>query len=149
MEEYFPKGTELGKIMNRNTMKISYSCLPNTESIIAKHNAKLSKIPKKETGKSCNCRKGNDCPLDGKCLVDNVIYQATVTTESGNKESYIGLTSNSFKQRWTQHKSSFKNKEKKGETALSQHIWQLKEKKVKHEIKWKTLTKAEPFSPIT
>ena len=146
VDECFPKGTQLAKIINRNTVKISYSCLPNMEAIIAKHNAKLANTTPNKTQDSCNCRIKKECPLEGKCLVNNVIYQATVTSENGNQESYIGI---SFKQRWTQHKSSFKNKEKKGETALSQHIWKLKEKEIQYETKWKILTRANSFSPIT
>ena len=25
----------------------------------------------------CNCRKKDECPLDGKCRAENLIYQAT------------------------------------------------------------------------
>ena len=39
---------------------------------------------------TCNCRKKPDSPLEGKCLQTNVIYQATVTTET-TTETYVGL----------------------------------------------------------
>ena len=149
IDECFPKGTDLGKLINRNNVKISYSCLPNLESMIAKHNAKIAYPRLAQEEKLCNCRKKDECPLDGKCLSSNIIYQATVTTENGSKDTYVGLTANTFKQRLAQHKSSFKNKAKKGETTLSQHIWSLKDKNVSHNIKWKIISKAKSFSPIT
>ena len=45
--------------------------------------------------KTCNCRNKNLCPLDGKCLTNNVIYKATVTTASRTTSNYIGMTENS------------------------------------------------------
>ena len=118
------------------------------ENIISKHNAKVMKPPADETSK-CNCRKDRVCPLQGKCLTSSVVYQATVTPDTGKEENYIGLTSNTFKQRWSQHKSSFNNKSKANETTLSQYIWKLKEKNVKHVISWKIVCRANQFSPIT
>ena len=139
----------MGKLINRNNVKISYSCMPNLENIIAKHNAKIANPRSEEEERLCNCRRKNECPLEGKCLSSNVIYQATVTTESGTKDNYVGLTSNTFKQRLAQHRSSFKNKAKKNETTLSQHIWSLKDQNIPHKIEWRIISKAKPFSPIT
>ena len=107
------------------------------ESVIFRHNSKIfqeDNTTLDQNSKSCNCRRKTECPLNGNCLTQNVIYQATVTTTDGKTDSYIGLTANSFKQRWTQHKSSFNNSSKKSETALSQHIWQLKQSKVSHKV---------------
>ena len=47
---------------------------------------------------SCNCRKKSDCPLEGKCLQTNVIYEATVTTLITTK-TYEGLATN-FKEHY-------------------------------------------------
>ena len=44
--------------------------------------------------------------MDGQCLTDKVVYQATVTTsQNGIKkhESYVGLTSGTFKKQWNGH----------------------------------------------
>ena len=83
-------------------------------SIIAKNNSKVLKsaqdqLPSDET---CNCRNKTECPLPGKCQIKSVIYQATVktTTESQN---YIGLTANTFKERFGGHKSSFRKENRK------------------------------------
>ena len=90
-----------------------------------------------------------DCPMEGKCLTNNIVYQAVVATPTGEKESYIGLTSNTFKQRWQQHKSSFNIKSKRNETTLSQYIWKLKDKEVDYKLTWKIVGKANPFSPVS
>ena len=60
--------------------------------------------------KKCNCRNKNLCPLDGTCLTKNIIYEATVTTTSGNSRTYIGMTENEFKTRYNNHKLSFKDR---------------------------------------
>ena len=41
------------------------------------------------------------CPLNGKCLDNQLIYSCHVKTiESDVGEFYIGLTENTFKERW-------------------------------------------------
>lgn len=46
---------------------------------------------------SCNCRNKTKCTLENKCLVNNIIYKATVsnniTTEE--KKNYIAIAKNS------------------------------------------------------
>ena len=104
---------------------------------------------------------------EGKCLSDNLVYQATVTTinppqnqtphdpdpppsqSQPETHTYIGLTSNTFKTRIANHKKSFNHRKYGKETTLSQKIWKLKDAGQNYEIKWKMLEKTEPFSPIT
>ena len=38
---HFPKGSALGKHFNKNTIKVSYSTMPNMERIISGHNKKM------------------------------------------------------------------------------------------------------------
>ena len=61
--------------------------------------------------------------MPGKCQTAALIYQASV-----KMETYVGLTVNSFKQRYSGHKSSFTLKKRKHETTLSKYIWELKDK---------------------
>ena len=139
------------KLLNRNTVKLSYRCLPNMNAIISAHNQKLLKEENeinKDSG--CNCRNKAECPLEGRCLTNKVVYQATVNTEDDNKtESYVGITGNTFKQRWLQHKSSFKLEHKQSATTLSQHIWNFRRTGKKFKINWKILRRANTFSPVT
>ena len=112
VSKHFPKNHRYSKIFNKNNMKVSYSCTDNLQTIIKKHNRKIletSKTPSTEN--NCNCRKKNDCPLKNNCLTSSVVYNANVTTENDTTgKNYIGLTEGTFKQRYTQHKLSFRNR---------------------------------------
>ena len=124
------KSHALHKIFNRNTLKLSYSCMPNIGSVISQHNkALLSRANQNSpsTTKTCNCRNKDACPLARKCLTKSLVYQATVEREDNTKqETYIGLTENSFKSRHSNHVSSFRNANKKHATELSKYIWHIK-----------------------
>ena len=72
----------------------------------------------------CNCRNNTQCPLQGSCNTQSVIYKATVTTPRlDTKKTYIGLTEGPWKQRYSQHKSSFNNRKYEQNTTLSKFIW--------------------------
>ena len=85
VKKCFPDGHPLKKIFNKNTLKVSYSCMPNLDSKIKSHNKVLleSDDAKKADAavKLCNCRDKSKCPLDGKCLTKEVVYQATVVSD--------------------------------------------------------------------
>ena len=105
--------------------------MPNVKQIIDRHNkAILMKATEPEqdvTANTRNCRKKDECPLEGECLTKEIIYQATVTTKN-TTETYIGLTATEFKTRWRNHQMSFKHEKRKNETGLSKHLWKLKDK---------------------
>ena len=94
------------------------------------------------------CRKKEDCPLNGECLVSEVVYQATVTTRD-EKETYIGLTATQFKARYRNHLMSFRHEKRRNETELSKHLWQLKEANKEFNITWKILAKAKSYTNLT
>ena len=120
VKESFKNDHPLRKIFNKNTLKVSYSCMPNLERKINTHNkAILGKRPQTPE-RTCNCRSKPSCPMNGECLTQNVIYQATVESDNGT-ESYIGLTENQFKTRHRNHKASFKH-EKKFNRAEQIHL---------------------------
>ena len=128
IDKHFPENKKLSEIFNRNTIKISYGCLPNVKQTISNNNHRLLQLLRMkesaQVSKLCNCRHKNSCPLDGKCLTKCVVYKATVTeTTSNNQETYIGLTENEFKTRFNLHKSSFKLEYKRTSTTLSGHVW--------------------------
>ena len=79
------KGNKLNKILNRNTIKVSYSCMPNMSRIIKCHNAKLLNKNKHES-QTCNCRRKEECPLNGNCMAENVVYSAHVTIRGSNND---------------------------------------------------------------
>jgi hypothetical protein len=147
VEKHFPKAHVLHKIINKNTVKISYSCMSNMKNIIAAHNSAISNKQNTEVPR-CNCRKKDDCPLPGKCTSDNIIYEATITTPHETK-NYIGLASTSFKARYANHKASFTDSRKRNSTEISKYVWAQKDNSIPYKITWKILKNAKPYSPRT
>ena len=94
IDKHFPKSSRLHKIFNRNTVKVSYSCMPNVKTIISNHNRHLlEKRNEPSTDKNCNCRARDECPLNGKCLTKSIVYKAEITaTDIGETKEYIGMT---------------------------------------------------------
>ena len=153
IDQSFPVGHKLRKIFNWNTLKLSYSCMPNVTQIIPGHNKtilrKAAQTPQDQATKTCNCRKKDECPLKGTCLSEGVIYQATVTSLNNRSETYVGLTATNFKARWINHQTSFNNEISKNSTELSKYIWALKSKNERYTIGWKILEKAKPYTNLT
>ena len=147
VDKCFPTNHPLNKIFNRHTFKLSCSCMPNMKTIIASHNKQIlsnASTTPNQTPDSCNCRKKAECPLEGKCLQDHVVYQATVRTQT-TTESYVGLATN-FKERYRNHNTSFRNANRRNATELSKHIWTLKGANKPYRIKWKILKKCKPYN---
>ena len=63
------------------------------------------------------------------------MYRAEITSDQ-DTVAYIGLASNTFKERYLNHTSSFRNQRYKESTALSKYIWKLKDQNKPYEIKW-------------
>ena len=149
IDQHFPKANPLHKIFNRNTIKLSYSCMNNVKSIISSHN---KSVIRKSTNsdkdkKNCNCRQPEKCPMDGNCNVESIIYQAEVTSQT-TKETYIGLCDTAFKLRYRNHTSSFRNERYRNATELSKHVWNLKDKDIQYNIKWRKIKQARSYSNV-
>ena len=54
-----------------------------------------------------------------------ITYKMSVT------KNYIGLTEGTFKQRFSQHKATFKHRKYTNSTELSKYIWKLRDNKIK------------------
>ena len=123
--------------------------MPNLRQKINAHNKSILHS-RHDLPKSCNCREPANCPLNGNCLQSSVIHQATVETNDNKpSQTYIGLTENSFKTRFTNHRNSFKDHKKKLSTELSKHVWKLKEANVNFQISWKILKHAASYNPVS
>ena len=145
VSKHFPKGSVLNKIFNRATLKVSYSCLPNVASIISSNNRKLRRD--KPSEKLCNCRVKDQCPLQGNCQSECVVYKAAVTNmPSGDIQHYIGATAPPFKQRFANHLTSFRHERYENSTELSKHMWNLKRQEIDTSITWSVLAKAPVYS---
>ena len=143
VDKHFPPDHQLRKIFNRNTLKVSYSCMPNIDCTVKSHNNRL--INNGVDERSCNCRKNDNCPVEGRCLDQGVIYEATIKSENKIKE-YVGLTEGTFKRRLYGHRQSFKNSNLKNATELSKHIWHLKGNNEEYDLSWRIIDKAKPYN---
>ena len=95
-----------------------------------------------------NCQSSENCPLDGNCMVESVIYKATVNKgDKETEETYIGLTGGMFKTRYTAHLASFRHRNKASSTTLSNYIWKLKDKGVDTKISWEIVANAPSYHP--
>ena len=91
------------------------------KSVISGHNKQMQH-PKPKT-KGCNCRDKHSYPLDNKCLTPKIIYQADVTNDTdGTYKYYLGRAETSFKDRYNNHKSSFRNNQQKNSTEWSKYV---------------------------
>ena len=74
-----------------------------------------------ETEESCNSRNKNNCPLDGKCLTPNIIYEAQITSNQLNykQKVYIGTAEIDFKHRFNNHTKLFNLEHYENDTELS------------------------------
>ena len=151
IDSSFPQGNPLRKLFNRNTVKVSYKCMPNMGSIVSKHNTMqlLGNQPQQEA-QGCNCQGGpGNCPLNPpECQKDNVIYVASVSSADG-VEHYTGLTGNTFKRRYYTHQADFRNTSDKHKTRLSTHIWKLKDENKHYDLSWDILDRAPTHNPIS
>jgi hypothetical protein len=88
--------------------------MPNIKQTVDGHNkTKLSQTAATSEESTCNCRKKEECPMSKKCLVESIVYQATVSTNDNSPpQTYVGLTENACK-----------------------YVWQLKRKGVEFHIK--------------
>ena len=92
------------------------------KSIISSKNKQILTPKNKQVG--CGCRVKNPCPLDNKCLISQLLYQVVVTNNFEDKyKYYLEYAETSFKERYGNHKSSFKNENSKNSTGLSKYVW--------------------------
>ena len=124
--------------------------MPNMGHAIAKHNAKILNDEQTINTNQCNCRQGKEnCPVNGQCLGNNVIYRAAVTTEDdGNTEFYVGLTSRPFKRRLYEHNGDKKNPARRTKTCLSKHVWRLQDENRTFQTHWDIIDRAPAFNPV-
>ena len=143
--KHFPSSHRYHKFINKNSVKVSYSCMRNVENIIKSHNKILLKQQQdQETKRSCNCRSKTQCPLNGQCLNESVIYEAKV--QAGSEEhTYIGMTEGTFKTRYNNHTHSLRHSKQRSSTKLSEKIWDLKDKGRDFTLSWKILRRASPY----
>ena len=56
-----------------------------------------------------------------------------------NEKFYVGLTGNTFKDRYNSHQYLFRHKSGRKSTELSKYVWNLKDKGINYEIQWEII----------
>ena len=81
-----------------------------------------------------------------KAVANFDVIQVTTNSETKN---YIGLTEGTFKQRFSQHKATFKHRKYTNSTELSKYIWKLRDNNQDFNIKWTIISRARPYNNIS
>ena len=146
--KHFKKGTFLGKLFNRNNLKLSYGTCPKIKNKIAAHNRKLLSVNADLEEDKCNCQRKDMCPMkgDGPCNVGSVVYLATLTSpQLDHPKTYVGA-SNNFKSRYYRHSEAFRRNDRKTDCHLSMFVWKCKDKGFMPDIKFSVLKKQSAYS---
>ena len=153
VKKHFREGTLMGRLFNKNNLKVSYCTTRNIQDIINTHNRRvLNKynavdVPRP---KMCNCRAGvAACPVGGRCLEEGVVYEATVTAPGEETKTYLGSSSTSIKTRINNHHCDFRVRSREHATTLSSHVWTLKDRGVDPVVTYRIKGKAKPYSPTS
>ena len=148
IDKHFPPHHKLQKLFNRNNVKISYSCLPNIKSIMNAHNRKILYPSPTIGGRICNCINISQCPLEQRCLSNNVLYQANITHFGQNSETkdFYGICETAFILRYTSHKKSPNHRNRKSDTELSNMFWRIKGNKHSANITWNILGRHQAYN---
>ena len=66
--------------------------------------------------------------MEGKCRSEDIIYKWIVTVKGICEKAFLGTAEGDFKQRYHNHKKSFRNRKYANDTSLSKYIWEMKHK---------------------
>ena len=121
--------------------------MPSIGKTISGHNKKILRGAEIAPQRSCTLY---DCVVEGQCEEKRLTYQCEVREnledQGGTLETHFGLTENSFKDRLTKHRRSFRVQGYHKNT-ISTHKWNLNRRNVNFELSWRIVAKAKPYSP--
>ena len=139
LDKHFLEDQKFHKIFHRNNIKVSYSCMPNIKSAINSHSRKILHSPVTNKSRTCNCINKTDCPLQEKCLSENTLYQADISSENSQTKIYYGISETKFKTRYSNYKKSFNHEKHKNDTQLPNELWKIKASKEEPVLVWKII----------
>ena len=113
--------------------------MPNIKTEINAHNREILRSTPSKNTKHCNCQQKENCPMNGACLKESLVYYATISCNDKNYQSklYKETCERSFKKRHSNHKKSFDVPLYKHDTKLSTEYRNLKTKQLNPRISWK------------
>ena len=83
-KKHFPKEHKFQKIFNKNTLKLSYCCMPNIKPKMDAHSGDILRNRPSKNAKQCNCQPKKPCPMNGACLKEGLVYYATISLNDKN-----------------------------------------------------------------
>ena len=93
--------------------------------IISSHNKHIL-INSNSTEYGCNCNDKHKCPLENKSLTARFRYRADVTNNKTDEHKYYyGISDTPFKDRYENHKTSFRHRSHLTDSDLSKYYWKL------------------------
>ena len=97
--------------------------MSNIKAEIHKHSKNtLEKAQQKHPDTQlCNCTNKKQCPLNGQCLTESIVYQPNITADiPGYKEKvYLGVSETTFSVCYGDHKKLFTKHHKKRYGVIS------------------------------
>ena len=144
--ECFPQGHKLKKIFNRNSLKVSYSCLPNIGTkILADTNKKYKPNLISTTPDCIQQRRNQECPIKNKvCNKGDNIYNASIICNS-KTFNYIGMSAPPLRHRVATHTQSLKTPN--NQTELSAKVKELNENNINHKVEFNFLETKQSYKP--
>ena len=91
----------------------------------------------------CNCRNKENCPMEGMCNSEKVVFQASNFHMEDCKEEkvYIGISAGNWKQRFC-NRHSFSNPLLRNQTSLTKWFRSLRDRVLTPQIKWRLIKKS-------
>ena len=84
IKKHFPKEHKFHKIFNRNTLKLSYSCMPSIKTKINAHNREILRNTPSKNAKHCKCQQKENRSMNSDCLKESSVYYATASCNNKN-----------------------------------------------------------------
>ena len=78
------------------------------KNIINTHNKRIINPPKDNITRTCNCIRKHQCPVDERCLTNNVLHKASITPNEENLKTkiYYSVSETAFKLRYAKYKKN-------------------------------------------
>ena len=152
VDKWFVTNPDLKKRFNRMTIKVSYSTTRNMKAFITAHNKNLLNQNNNDTNidQLCNCTRV-ECPLpnatpQNNCRQKDTVYEGAVrNNDNGTEKTYKGCTSDEFKNRVANHRTTFRHEDKKFSSKMAEAVHNIKNATNNYAITWKIIDKTNSF----
>ena len=123
--------------------------MPNIKSKISTYNKNILNKPVNQNTWKFNCVNKNTCPLNGYCLLENILYIATIKSDKKNYQprNYKEISEKTFEKRYKNHKKSSNVNRYKNDMKLSVEHWNLKAGNYNPKVTWAVKNQFSAYNP--